>query len=126
MVDRESMTRWIEGYRAAAASDDPEQIKALFAEDAEYWDGPFGEPWRGHDEIVRKWTESSDRPYEWDFDFEVFAVDGSCAVAQIEYRYKSPQAATYRNVWLIDLDDEGRARLFKDYWIEDPATKQDP
>src|SRR5688500_16036549 len=118
MVDRETVTQWIEGYRAAAASDDPQRIRALFTEDAEYWDGPFGEPWRGLDEILQNWTKQSDTPYEWDFDFEVFAVDGSRAVAQIEYRYRSPQAATYRNAWLIDLDDEGRARLFKDYWIE--------
>ena len=125
MPDKRELERWIEGYRAAASSDHPERIKALFTADAEYWDGPFGEPWRGHDEIVRKWTESSDRPYEVEFAYEVIAVDGALGVAECEYRYVAPEKRTYKNVWLIDLADDGRARSFKDYWIEDPATKQD-
>src|SRR5687768_13691154 len=94
---------WIEAYQRAARSDDPEEIKALFTEDAEYHDGPFGEPWRGHDEIVRKWVEQSDASYEVEFSCEVIACDGQVGVAEIEYRYVAPQARTYRNVWLIEL-----------------------
>ena len=119
------VTGWIERYRRAALSDDPGEIAALFVEDAEYYDGPFGEPWRGRDEIVRQWIEQSDARLDWDFSHRVVAVDGSLAVLEVEYRYTSPEyRRTFRNVWLIDFDDEGRARSFKDYWIEDPQTKE--
>lgn len=117
------MTTWIAKYQVAAKSDDPSDIAALFTEDAEYWDGPWGEPWRGHEEIVRNWIKQSDRPYEWEFVHEVFAYDGTRAVAEVEYRYKSPEQRTYRNAWLIELAEDGRAKLFKDYWIEEPNAQ---
>ena len=124
-MDREAFTRWIEAYIAAARTDDPAQIEALFTEDALYFDGAFAEPYRGHDEIVSKWVAQSDTGYEFEVDHKVVAVDGSLGVAEIEYRYIAPQARTYRNVWLIELDGEGRARSFKDYWIEEPAQPAD-
>ena len=124
MADRAEVERWIEGYRAAARSDDPEAIKALFAENALYFDGPFGEPWQGHDEIVRNWVEQSDKPYEVEFAYSVVAVDGSVGIAECEYRYVAPKEGLYRNMWLIELDGEGRARTFKDYWIEQPAAQK--
>lgn len=124
MIDRQAAERWIQGYLAAARTDDPELIKALFAQDALYFDGPFAEAWHGHDEIIKNWTEQSDKPYEVEVDYRVVAVESSTAVAEVEYRYVAPEAQTYRNMWLIELDEAGRARLFKDYWIEDPAAKQ--
>ncbi len=113
MPTREAIDAWIEAYQAAARSDDLEQIKALFTEDALYFDGPFGEPWRGHNEIVRNWVDQSDKPYEVDFSYNLVAVDGPLGVAEIEYRYVAPEARTYRNVWLIELDPKGRAQTLQ-------------
>lgn len=42
---------WVEGYVRAWNSNDPTAIGDLFTEDAVY----FTEPWRGRDEIVRRW-----------------------------------------------------------------------
>ena len=123
MTDRRTLEDWIERYIAAARSDDPALIKALFTEDARYFDGPFGEPWKGHEEILEKWVAQSDTDYEFQVSHQVVAVDGSLGVAEMEYAYEGPgYKRTYRNVWLIELDDDGRARTFKDYWVEDPAT----
>lgn len=125
MTSRNDITRWLHSYQRAARSDDPKDVAALFTKDAEYHDEPFGEPWRGRDEIVRRWIEQSDAKLEWDLSHRVVAVDGSTAVLEVEYLYTSPEHRhTYRSIWLVELDDEGRARSFKDYWVEDPQTKE--
>ena len=128
MTDRAAVQRWIESYLAAARTDDRERIESLFADDALYFDGPFGEPWKGHDQIVAQWVAQSDAEYEFEVDHRVVAVDGAMGVAEIEYRYTGGPGTprTYRNVWLLELDDGGRAKLFKDYWIEEPGSGTAP
>ena len=54
MADR--VNEWLDRYFAAWASNDPVAVGALFARDATYAVSPFAEPWRGRDEIVRRWT----------------------------------------------------------------------
>jgi ketosteroid isomerase-like protein len=119
------ISSWIEAYQAASKSDDPAAIAALFTEDAEYHTGPFEDPWRGRDTIVREWIARGDSGVEWDFRYEVLATEGSRTIVEAWTSYTSPEYPhAFNNVWLIDLDADGRARLFKEWWIEDPATKQ--
>lgn len=38
---------WIAAYERAWGSNEPDEIGALFTEDALYYPAPFVEPWRG-------------------------------------------------------------------------------
>ena len=60
---------WLEKYRTAWASNEPDDIRALFTEDATYAGSPFStDPWRGHDGIVAGWIEHADAPGDYTFE----------------------------------------------------------
>ncbi len=66
-VSREAVTSWVEAYRNAWESNEPGEIRALFAEDAEYFRAPWGEPWRGRfgaDDRAESFTEWWMKPKE--------------------------------------------------------------
>ncbi len=67
MPSQEQVKRWMDGYRKAWESNDPDDIDALFSEQALYYTEPHSGPWRGRQEIVRRWTEIKDEPGDTEF-----------------------------------------------------------
>ena len=119
---------WLRGYLKAWGSDDPQDMQALFTQDARYFTEPYAEPWVGHGEIVREWVARSDSDEDWSFVHEVLAEDGDVAVVRGVTRYGPKQqpepaperpGATYHNIWLIRFAPDGRAREFTEWWMEE-------
>ena len=46
---------------------------------------------------------------------EPVAVEGEVGVARIEVRYGDPVARTYRDLWVVTLDAEGRCTAFEEW-----------
>jgi hypothetical protein len=119
-VDAERFRAWVEGYVRAWGTNDPDDIGGLFADDAEYRTSPSGEPWSGRDAIVAGWLEHRDEPGDATFSFQVIGVDGSRGFVQgaTIYRADGDQPErTYDNLWVIDLDGEGRATSFTEWYV---------
>jgi hypothetical protein len=120
MSDRESTAadaeRWLDAYRRAWTSNDPDDIRAAFTDDAEYRTEPFRAPISGHDAIVASWLERQDEPGTWQFDARVVGVDGRRVFIQGETRYAS--GTTYSNLWDVTLADDARARSFTEWWMD--------
>jgi ketosteroid isomerase-like protein len=126
-MDRAGVERWIEGYRRAWSSDSPDEIAALFTEDAVY--KPFPWPreaggWRGREEIVAQWLEHGDSQNEWRFEHEIIAVDDDLAVIEGWTTYAEidgePKDLAYANLWVVRFAGDGRATHFTEWWIERP------
>ncbi|HEY9477764.1 MAG TPA: nuclear transport factor 2 family protein [Microbacteriaceae bacterium] len=109
---------WMAGYRSAWESNDPDDIRALFTEDAEYYTEPFAEPWRGHDEIVKGWLEARDEPGDTSFEWVPLVVTPELAVVQATTVYIAER--TYSNLWVIRFAPDGRAREFTEWWMKQP------
>lgn len=117
------VTEWVENYRRAWLSNDPEQIRALFTPEAEYRGRPAARAWVGHDAIIAGWLEHADAPEDWSFEWNLVAVDGETAVVRGLTRYPAgPKAGVYDNLWVLRLAEDGRAREFTDWWIERPPA----
>jgi uncharacterized protein (TIGR02246 family) len=126
-MDRAGVERWIEQYRQAWKSDDPDEIAALFTEDATYSPYPWPRErnrWEGRDTIVAKWIGHGDSKIGWRFEHEVLAVEGDTAVIEGWTAYDrgegDPWAEAYANVWLVRFADDGCAREFREWWVERP------
>ena len=122
-VTRDDVEAWLEAYRRAWRSDDPDQIRALFTEDATYHPSPFGKPWQGREAIVDKWIEAGDSHVAWEFESQVLAVDGEVGVVRGLTSYAAHDGepeAVYSNIWVIRLAADGRATEFSDWWVERP------
>jgi hypothetical protein len=120
MTDRSSIEAWVARYRTAWESNAPDDIRSLFTPDAEYLTGPSDEPWRGHDEIVAKWIEYADEPGQTSFTSRVIAIDGSLGVVQLTVDYR--EGRLYDNLWIIELEPDGRARRFTEWYMKRPGS----
>lgn len=129
-MDTAAIDRWMAGYLAAWDSDDPADVAALFAEDARYYTTPFSQPHVGVDDIVNWWARNGDSQLEWSFEYDVVAREGSLYVVRGVTTYpegfgEGDVARIYHNIWLVTLDESGRATEFVEYWMledtEEPA-----
>jgi ketosteroid isomerase-like protein len=126
-MDRSGVESWIKGYRRAWKSDAPDDVAALFTEDATYRPFPWprdGVGWQGRDTIVAKWIGRGDSKIGWRFDHRILAVEGDTAVVEGWTVYDrgegKPWDEEYANIFLIRFAPDGRAREFAEWWVERP------
>jgi hypothetical protein len=119
MAESTDLTAWMDGYRRAWTSNDESDIRSLFTDDAEYRYEPWGEPVTGADAIARSWIERKDAPSEWTFEWAPVARDGATAVIAGRTVYLDGRA--YRNLWVITLEEDGRASSFTEWYMKEPG-----
>jgi ketosteroid isomerase-like protein len=126
-MDRADVERWIDAYRRAWTTDEPSEIAALFTEDATYSPYPWPREtnrWEGRDAIVEKWIGRGDSKIGWRFEHEILAVEGDTAVIEGWTSYDrgegGPWAEAYANIWAIGFAPDGRARTFREWWVQRP------
>jgi hypothetical protein len=118
MSSLDAVTSWVENYRRAWESNDPEQIGGLFAEEAAYFTEPFAKPWLGRAEIVAKWLGRRDEPGTTSFEWHPVIVTDDLAVVEATTIYPSK---TFSNLWVLRLDQVGQAQQFTEWWMPHPA-----
>ena len=111
----EALEKWMAGYRRAWESNDPDDIGALFADDALYYNEPFSEPARGRADIVANWLRAADQPGETSFAWSILVETEAVAVVQGETGYPDRR---YSNLWVVRLAPDGRATEFTEWWME--------
>lgn len=116
MTTRDAVRLWLEAYRRAWTSNDPDDIRAVFTPDAELRFEPWTEPVVGHEAIVAAWITRGDDPGTWQFEGDVVGLDGDLAFVQGVTRYDN--GTTYSNLWVVSLADDGRATLFTEWWMD--------
>lgn len=123
MTDTTAIERWLEGYVTAWETDAPEDIAPLFATDASYYATPYSMPHVGVDAIVTWWIGQENSKVPWTFVYDVVAREGDLYVVRGVTRYpegfESDKPKVYYNIWLVTLNEEGRAAEFVEYWMLD-------
>jgi len=116
-MNETDLQRWVEAYMKAWGSNDPSDIGALFTEDAFYYTSPYREPWAGRKAIVEGWLGRKDDQGSWTFRFEVMNIGaGSTGFVRGWTAYAD---ATYSNLWIIRLADDGRCEEFTEWWMKE-------
>jgi uncharacterized protein (TIGR02246 family) len=121
-LTRETVAAWLRAYARAWETYDPDAVADLFSEDATYLYHPFDEPIRGRLAIVASWIEDKDPAGTYDGRYEPVAIDGNLAVAHGRSRYFNDASKTelvreYDNLFLIEFDDQGRCRFFREWYM---------
>jgi ketosteroid isomerase-like protein len=114
---------WLERYFAAWASNDADDVAALFAEDAEYSYGPFRPSARGREEIVRAWVEGGVPP-GLRTSFEAIAVEGDRGVAHWTVAFAGDGETTIEvdGILVCTFDDDGRCTLHREWYDRREAS----
>jgi uncharacterized protein (TIGR02246 family) len=121
-LTRETVAAWLRAYARAWETYDPDAVADLFSEDATYLYHPFDEPIRGRLAIVASWIEDKDAAGTYDGRYEPVAIDGNLAVAHGRSRYFNDASKTelvreFDNLFLIEFDDQGRCRFFREWYM---------
>lgn len=117
MVERDVVSRWLEGYERAWTSNEREDIEALFTEDARYFTAPYRKPRQGREAVVEGWLEDRDEPGSWHFTSEILTIAGDLAFVQGRTAYLDEPRREYSNLWIIRFGDDGRASEFTEWFM---------
>ena len=127
-MDERSVAEWLDGYVRAWGSYDPDEIGALFSQDAVYAYNPFDEPVRGREAIVASWLEDRDEPGTYEASYRPLLVAGDRAVAQGTSRYFATDGSVadeYANLFVLRFDADGRCAEYREWYMRRPGG-QDP
>jgi uncharacterized protein (TIGR02246 family) len=117
MTSLDAVTAWVQNYRVAWESNDPEDIGSLFAEDAAYFTEPYAKPWLGRYQIVTKWLKNKDEPGTTTFEWHPLLVTDDMAIIEATTGYPRE---VFSNLWVLRLDNSGQARQFTEWWMLQP------
>ena len=122
-MTRDQLQAWIDAYERAWRTPGTDLLSELFADDASYSTAPFENPFRGLAAIADFWEEGRDGPdEEFTMTSEPVAVEGDTGVARIEVRY-GDTGVSYRDIWIVRLDDSGRCVHFEEWPFWPPGQK---
>lgn len=122
-MGRDRFEDWIKRYERAWRTAGTDGLDELFSESASYSTAPFDRPFEGLAAISLMWEAEREGPdEEFELHSSLIAVDGDTAVARVEVRYGKPRECTYRDIWVIELDREGRCRRFEEWPFWPPGS----
>jgi hypothetical protein len=105
------------GLPPGVVANDPDQVEALFTQDAVYVFDAFQPAWTGRDEIVRRWTAGISQEVEMDAD--VWAVDDDLALVHWDVTTRNhgdPVAVQYDGVIVLRFDGD-RCRELREWFF---------
>ena len=108
----------MEAYFSAWVTNDPDEVAALFTDDAVYQVGPFAEPWTGRDEIVRHWVSGTQDDVV--HSHEVLAVEGDTGIVGWNVRATDPDTGVRTEmdgVLQLTFAPDGRCRAHREWFL---------
>jgi ketosteroid isomerase-like protein len=129
MTDTDAVQRWLDAYSYAWESYDPDEIGALFSEDAEYRLHPWDEGddvIRGRQAIVDAWLRQPDPRGTYVGRYRPLVVEGDSAVTTGTSRYYTDATRTtldreYHNLFVLRFAEDGRCRSFTEWFMRVPG-----
>jgi ketosteroid isomerase-like protein len=115
-MNRDDVERWVRGYEQAWRTPGTDALSTLFTPDASYLHSPYDRPLAGRAAIAADWEEQRDGSDEiFRMQSSIVAVEGAVAVVRTDVRYGDPVTQEYRNLWVLEFDQDGRCRRFEEW-----------
>ncbi len=115
-MDRREVEQWVDRYELSWRTPGTERLDELFSPTASYLPSPWSEALEGLDDIAEFWDSERDGADE-DFvmSSDVVAVEGNTAVVRVFVEYATPVATRWRDLWVLQFDDDGRCSSFEEW-----------
>jgi hypothetical protein len=108
---------WLDGYRVAWETRDPDAAAALFTEDARYREEPYAEPFVGRAGVRDYWARVTATQEDVEFRYGTPLTVGNRAAVEwwVTLRNGGVEVTLAGEFWLV-FDDHGRCRELREYW----------
>jgi catechol 2,3-dioxygenase-like lactoylglutathione lyase family enzyme len=113
-------------YEQAWRTEGTELLAGLFTADATYSPAPFSDPLTGLRAIERFWSDGRDGPHQpYPRAPLPAAAAGGRSVVRVRVQYEDPRR-DYRDLWIIELDPDGRCTAFEEWPFHPASTRVAP
>jgi len=119
-MNSESVRAWLEGYRLAWETRDPEAVIRLFSDDASYQETPFTGPMRGQEAIRQYWSRAVGAQEHVRFRYEILAVTEISAIAHwwaSFVRVVSKKEVSLDGIFQLRFDMAGVCMELREWWV---------
>lgn len=122
-MDRAQLNDWVAEYERLWRTTGTDGLGEIFSESAIYSTAPFQRPHRGLAAIERLWEdERQSADEEFTIEAEIVAVEGDTGVARVDVRYGAPREISYKDLWIVALDEDGRCTSFEEWPFWPPES----
>lgn len=112
-----SIADWVEAYRVAWETRDPEAAAELFTPDATYRDNIVEEPHHGQDGVRAYWTSVTASQEDVRVRMGRPFVDGDRVTVEFWTNFKADgEPVTIAGCLLLDFAGDGLCRRLREYW----------
>jgi hypothetical protein len=108
------MTEYIKAWRAG----DPALLEQVFSEQFSYKTSPFKEGITDWDTLREFWQETCDKEDVFTLSYDVVAIEGDIAVLRVDVHYTAPDERYYKDLWIVQIDDNGLCFAFEEWPIK--------
>jgi nuclear transport factor 2 (NTF2) superfamily protein len=112
-----TIAEWLEGYRLAWETRDPDAAAALFTDDARYREEPYAEPFVGRAGVRDYWARVTATQEDVEFRSGTPLTVGDRAAVEwwVTLRNGGVEVTLAGEFWLA-FDDAGLCRELREYW----------
>ena len=125
MIDYATVGEWLESYGRAWQTFDGDAWVALFSEEAEYHEDPFGTPLVGHNALRAYLLDASASERDVEFTVERHWVSGTTGLAAWHaafVRKPGDEHARLAGFLTVEFAADGRADRFREWTTQAPET----
>ncbi len=122
------LQEWLDAYGRAWESRDPDAAAALFTEDVEYYETPFGEPARGRTGVRDYWATATANQRDVVFRHQTLAVTPELGVARWNAgitRAGSGIRVRLDGIFVLAFAADGLCCELREWWHRSEEPRQD-
>lgn len=118
-MEKTDFKSWLDLYKRAWMTRDPELIRELFTDDASYQEKPFELPMNGLEAIRDYWKVVSETQEDVKFNYQILGQDKNQGIAHWSASFiRRPQKTLVKldGIMIASLNSDNKCTAFQEWW----------
>ena len=119
-MNRSDFNEWLKKYGDSWEGGNPESLTELFSDDADYYEVPFGNPFRGIEAIKGYWKQGAEESQKnVSFEFEILGLYDKTGFAHWKAyfeRIPSGNKVKLDGILQSTFNSSGKCTEFREWW----------
>ena len=117
MLAEEQVSQWLEGYKEAWETQNPEKIESLFADNGVYHVDPFHEKYVGREEISEYWKNNPLQQEDILFSYDILSVRDNISLVHWTASFRrDDHYSNLDGVFKLTFDEAAKCLELREWW----------